>query len=294
MKKLIRAALIVAIIIVASSTLLDLKRIKTNDIPKVSLIDQVEEKKAQYLVEEEPTPITLVNDFNSVTSYDINNLDVGIIYYNPQTQEYLEYNPDTYYWAGSIIKVAIATFLADDITNGRYSLDDTIIYNDSFYEEGTGIMMSDPYGEYTIEELIKLMLIYSDNIACNMLLSLFDPGEFTTRMDELTEGNYNTAENKITTYGAYKIILNLYENNSPYYADIRDLLKQTVFDDRSSLYLDNDLVAHKIGNLYSNFNDIAIIYGESPFILSVMCNDTYEICNEFIGDLTKNIFDIYN
>ncbi len=259
-----------------------------------TIVQDIDEVNSEDQIEEETDH--LINNLQDLSSYNFTDYDISIVYNNYNTDQYLVYNEASYYYAGSIIKVFIATMLADKIENNLVSPNDVLYYDEKYYEEGTGSIQFDIQESYTVIELIDKMLIESDNIATNMLLSLFEPYEFSSSLNELTNNSYEPSENKITGYGSYLIIKHLYdnENNNQYYDYIIEDLKNTIFDYQTSLYLENDQVAHKIGSLNGTYNDIAIIYGESPFLIAVLCNEEFEICNEITGELTKNIYNLYN
>ncbi len=201
-------------------------------------------------------------------------------------------NAHNFYTAGSTIKVGIALIIADGLVNGTYNLDDSVYYDESFYEEGTGIIFeSEIENSYPVDYLVELMLRYSDNIATNMLLYYIGIDNYVNYFASVTNGEFDASSNAITPFGGYRLVERLYNNESsnPYYDEIIKLLKDTIFDDRFSLYLDNDIVAHKIGAYGDYYNDIGIIYGNSDIIASAYCYGTYDVCNELEGQLVKQI-----
>ena len=70
-------------------------------------------------------------------------------------------------------------------------------------------------------------------------------------------------------------------------------MKNTDFHDRIDLYIPHDMVAHKVGDYGNYVNDVAIIYTEKPYILSIYTNGL-EDANEIIAHISKIIYDYQN
>ncbi|WP_051483922.1 serine hydrolase [Clostridium bornimense] len=73
--------------------------------------------------------------------------------------------------SASTIKIYIMIETFNQIKSGNINLDDTVILEESMKTDGSGMLSSKATGEkFTINELITLMMIKSDNTAANILI----------------------------------------------------------------------------------------------------------------------------
>ena len=63
------------------------------------------------------------------------------------------------------------------------------------------------------------------------------------------------------------------EKNNLYYKDIIEYLKKSSTGVRIGRYIPESIVANKYGAYQGNYHDIAIVYGDRPFILSIYTKD---------------------
>ncbi len=236
-------------------------------------------------------------DIVGYTKEDFDYYDIGFTVYDTRNNQWSGYNDDYLYYAGSIIKVGIAMMIAEGIEDGIYSLDDSIKYTEDDYEEGTGYIYQNTIEEsYQVEELVELMLTYSDNIATNMLIRYITRPVYEANMLKYTDDNFFMAENRMTARGGANLMYKLYINkdDNPYFNNISALLTQTVFSDRLASYIPANQIAHKIGSLYTNINDIAIIYSDDPVIVSVLCQNSEAVCNMVEADMGYELYTYFN
>lgn len=144
---------------------------------------------------------------------DIDN--VGLIYYDLNSNDKISINENSIFTAASTYKVGLnlLTYYLSSIR--EINLSDEISYTYDDYEEGTGILyLQDYIGTYTIQELLDLSIIYSDNIATNML-GRYLGGHDTVRRDlyNLLNINFTTIENLITPNIELKILKYIYNNS---------------------------------------------------------------------------------
>lgn len=84
----------------------------------------------------------------------------------------------------SLIKLPYAVFACQQLMAGVHSLDDTMTYTSSWYHGGSGIIRKNGYGKtYTIRQLLDYSMRYSDNVAYDMLVSLFGVSGFNAMVD---------------------------------------------------------------------------------------------------------------
>ena len=80
-------------------------------------------------------------------------------------------DPDRIFPAASLIKLSIAGATYQRATDGGIRLSDQIVLQEGDKVGGTGILQTQPAGTtYTIDQLITIMLLNSDNTAANLLV----------------------------------------------------------------------------------------------------------------------------
>lgn len=220
---------------------------------------------------------------------------VGLFYYNLESDQMITINEEQYFIAASTVKVPIAMVVADMLNEGTITDEYKIKYNSSDYEDGTGIMQGmDLSKPYDILTLMEYMIVYSDNIATNMIKSNLDYSKIKDRFEEKLGHEVNRGKNIMTPSEACEYLKQLYynEDNNPYYDYIIELLKNTVFHDRLDANLEYDMVAHKIGNYGSYVNDIGIVYSESPYVIAIY-TEGVDNANDIISEISYMIYE-YN
>lgn len=229
------------------------------------------------------------------TTKDLNN-NFALYYYNFDTKEEYAFNENTYFVAASLKKLPQIMQVLDKVSKGELSLNTEIEYIESSdYLNGTGILQyEDNIHSCSIEELIKLSIIESDNIAHNMLSRICN---YTLEqyIDSITT-DYTAVDEeyiKLTAKQNYEILYRLYTNpdNNPYYSDVIELMKETVFHDRLDKYIPHDKVSHKIGSYYRYYHDIGFIFAKETYILVILSKDIGELSNssEFELDQEERI-----
>ncbi len=223
--------------------------------------------------------------------------DVGLSYYNFDNGDTYTNNSTTEYTAASTVKVGIAMKIADMIANDELTLDTVETYTQDDYEGGSGSLQNDPVGsKYTIEELMTRMITESDNIATQILIRVITRPVYNEVMNEYTNSTFNMADNLLSADQGMALLRHLYENpdNTPGYDQIIDLMKQTVYNDRLSTYIDDDHIAHKIGDFGSIgiANDLGLIYGDNTVAVSFYCQDGQKICYEYAAEIGKYVYEL--
>jgi beta-lactamase class A len=97
----------------------------------------------------------------------------GVSIYHFETEEEFVHNQDDEFYAASIIKVPIMAAVFALVAEGKLSLSDKIQVRSEDVVPGDGILKNlTPGLEWTIHDLITLMIIESDNTATNRLIDL--------------------------------------------------------------------------------------------------------------------------
>ncbi len=221
--------------------------------------------------------------------------NVGFAYKNFDTNETYFYHANDFFVAASTVKIGIAMIVAEEIAHNNLSLDTYVTYTNDDYEAGTGSMQYDPIGTtYSIQTCIEKMLQESDNVATQILLRVVGRDYYQERMNQYVDGVFNADENMLNANQGLNLLTYLYDNpnDNPFFDQIITLLTKTEFDDRLSTYIDNELIAHKIGSFDPTYNDLALVSGDTNFAIAFFCDEGYEISNNLAAELGKYFFEL--
>ena len=95
----------------------------------------------------------------------------AIYVWDYDTGNYVDINADKSYSTASIIKIPILIDVFKSIEEGQFSLDDTMTLSEYYRTEGSGSLQFKGNGQYSIDDLARLMITESDNSATNMLIA---------------------------------------------------------------------------------------------------------------------------
>lgn len=219
--------------------------------------------------------------------------DIGMTYLDLTTKKEISVNGNTEFYTASTIKVPLAMFIADKVNSGELNWEMQIPYNEKEdYEEGTGLLIYDIQPSYSLRMLQEYNIIYSDNIAKNMLYDALG-GDKKARTDlysRFFKKTPNLDNTQITSVEAATVLSELYEKKATNeeYQIIYDYLKKTVFHERMETPTTSGKVAHKIGSYNNDIHDIGIFETEKPFILTVYTKGENGI--PFISQVTDQLW----
>ena len=253
---------------------LDQKRIKIGEsIQKQAKLDTLE-KKIRIFVGDN------INKF-------------GMVYYDINSRKSIGINMDKQFVAASTIKIPINMLLYDMIEDKKIDIDGKLKYIKIDYEDGAGILQGmDLSKAISIKTLSDLSIIYSDNIAINMILRKIGKENRYNYIEKIVGHPIDHEGNNITPKDYFKILERLYSNpdNNKYYSGMIETMKKTEYNDRIDKYIPRGIVAHKIGDYGLYVNDTAIVYKNNPYIIVVFTKDIIN-ANEVIAQVSKMIYD---
>jgi hypothetical protein len=213
---------------------------------------------------------------------------MGFSYKNIETGAYVGYNQNSKFLTCSTIKAPyIKSILQDGIDL------DTVITRDYTWSGDDGTVASAPYGQkYTAKQLIEYTIDESDNTAYYLLFNTFGHTTFNNTLASLG-ATYSLTDYWIFTYctsddmmKCYEDIYNFGESNK-YGEWLINLLSDTDLNIQIGKALGGKYkVAQKYGSEFNSvvFNDCAIVYADSPFVLTIFTNqypETEESCEVF-------------
>lgn len=226
---------------------------------------------------------------NEVTSF-VSNYDgnYGIVYYDINSEDKIEINGDAEFFGASTYKVLMNIVAYEYVKSGVVTLDDMVSYTDADYEEGGSVIGE---GSYSLQYLLDCSILYSDNIASNMICRYL--GGYTPVMlkaGEILEVEETGLGNVQTPNKLLKALKFIYENkDDEYYKQLINNMENTVFHDRLDKFLPNDIVAHKVGMYDAAIHDVGIIFDEEPYILCIY-TENMTSSYEFISELSSLIY----
>ncbi|HOQ01435.1 MAG TPA: class A beta-lactamase-related serine hydrolase [Acetivibrio clariflavus] len=267
-----------------------------------------------------------IEDYEDYIEEDIDNLDgQGSLDYDKLKSELEEYvskytgqygiyfvdlvsgyefgiNDTDEYTAASTIKVPLNYYIFKKIEAGEVDPEDTIAYKEEDFEGGTGILQSKKLTgkSFTIRYLLKVSIIYSDNIATNMLLRHFGRKNFKNYLRTLGATVVDDNKNVSCPKDMAVYLKNIYEfcnENNELGKELKYNLCNTVYNDRLPRLLPKDVkVAHKIGDQIQAVHDVGIIYADNPYILAVMSKGVIsdEESRSVIAQVSKKVYDFMN
>ena len=265
-----------------------------NDIQqeKIAINHKITSSKKEKTKDSQKNMDELKNKLITYIGSDITN--IGLTYIDLQSGNEVQINSTKDFLAASTVKVPMNMVLFDMVKDNKIGINDTLVYSeDSDYEEGTGELDSSQLqSPIPIKTLSDYSILYSDNIATNMLIRKIGVDNLKDNIETKLGHKINRSGNYTTAGDSATLLKLLYENstNNPYYNNIINNMKHTIFHDRIDKNIPQQITAHKIGNYEDYANDIAIIYTDHPYILSIFTNNMTDANNK-IAQISKIIYD---
>ncbi len=243
-----------------------------------------------------------------------NTFNTSVYFRDLNNGPWLSVNPQNIFDGASLLKVPTMIAYLKSAENNKNLLTRKINYEKSFVND----LEYDPIFDqtlkvgqtYTIDDLIKTMIIKSDNTAVR-LLNLASIDE-TINLQPSIKQTYKSLgllsdENEadlisIDQYsGIYRILYNAEYLNGEMSNKALEIMSQTDYNNGLKRYLPSDLtVAHKYGIRYykdSNayqLHDCGIIYSSTPYILCIMtAGNNLEKQEETISNIARASFEIF-
>ncbi len=212
----------------------------------------------------------IVSEIGTSLAFSYKNIDTGAV---------VNYNENKQFMTCSTIK---APYIKSILANG-IDLDDKIVKNKNWTGDTVGVdyLASKSMGDvFTAKELIELSIQISDNTAYYLLEQYYGWTVFNN-LNYSIGANYYVGSDWIFTYATtsdmMKSFTDIYEfgEESENGKWLIDLMTETDNDEQISASLsDKYKVAHKYGSEFSEsvYNDCAIVYADSPFVLCIYSN----------------------
>lgn len=249
---------------------------------------------------------------------------VGVSYIDLQTGERLSLNDDSSFHAASTMKIPVMIEVLRRSQQGAFAIDQPILIINDFASLADGSRFkldsaddsdSSLYrrtgGRVPVNELMRLMITRSSNLATDVLMELVGAAHVTagarslgaTRLQVLRGVQdlkaFDAGMNNTTTAHDLATLLVQIENGgalSPASsAMMRDILLAQEFNDRIPAGLPRGTrVAHKTGDITAVSHDAAIVYppGRKPYVLVVLTRGVKEpkVSDALIADISRLVW----
>lgn len=302
MKKIIGIILIILICLASGFFFIKYKFNNENTFMEQTLNafkDEERLKKQKYLqCMNEPFKDTVIDEKFA----DISNIYAksGVaIYFKDLNNNYeLKVNENKIYYSASTSKVFVVIYLLEKYRNNELDLETKLVYKPSDAMQGSiGMKQHKYYDEVSLSEMIKYMLVYSDNTAYFMLIKYIGLDNLKIYFEEynLVMESYDPFIRNYTADLAIKSLDRLYKllqvND-----DYTKLIKESM-NNRNMNYLnfDEKVFLHKYGYYDVSYHDIGI-YDDTnyPYLIAILTlygNNNYDVK---VKEISKKIFEIYN
>ncbi|KXT74240.1 hypothetical protein STRDD10_01111 [Streptococcus sp. DD10] len=205
-------------------------------------------------------------------------------------------NEDKEMYSASITKLLYLYYSQKMINEGNYSLRSPLRYKEevndfsgAYETAGTGSLPKDADNkDYSVEDVISRTAKESDNVGSNLLgyyLANQSDERFHRTIDQLAGRHWDVEERDASTRMASYVMEALYHQGG----FVLDSMLETQFDNQR-ISKDIDVkVAHKIGDAYDFKHDVAVVYTDTPFILSIF---TEHSDYDTISQIAKDIYEV--
>jgi beta-lactamase class A len=220
---------------------------------------------------------------------------IGFYYEDLSTGEVVQIQAEQQFRTASVSKMIVLMALMDAVTLGTADLEDVVVYSPNDFEWGSGVIayedLSQPNLAFEVGTLAEYAVVYSDNIAFNMLWRYMGTEEVYTFFEEVIGHETNRGVLYMSAEDAAKLMGLLYESEGEHYDTLRENLKNTVFPILLEEYLPEGAVAHKVGFYLSYLHDAGIVFTDNgDYVLSVFSMDLPN-GYESIAELSLKIYE---
>lgn len=203
--------------------------------------------------------------------------EYSVVVQDLRSGERFAQNAEHPYHPASTIKLPVALYTLEQHRAGKIGWDDLIEYTPADFESpGGGAFEGAPFGGlYPIKNLVNRSLIYSNNVAVNMLGRYFGWQQieaWTKTIDgDLNRVNGSPQTTALGELGWWLHLDQLAQTDPASAALLLDPLGKVAYDGRIAAGLPAGTPhLHKFGSYDGNYHDGGIIYTEQPYILIVM------------------------
>ncbi|MBF6977652.1 class A beta-lactamase-related serine hydrolase [Aerococcaceae bacterium zg-BR22] len=253
----------------------------------------------------------LLDTIQKILEEEIATIDaiVGASFINNETMSQVDAVNQPFFPA-STQKIYVMGEVYHQYALGTLSPDDTMTLYDAYKVPGAGIMASDAEGTiYTIDQLVDLVMIYSDNTAANMLIDMVGGGASITPWvqtigltDTDVDGKYydETSEFVTSPHDAARYFSYLYNNRingepwdemliNKFFQNTHNFLRRNIPSSTTAW--------NKSGLGYTEQNDVATFvtpYGSYSLAVYTSNPTDYDGIGDQLANLSLRVHDAFN
>jgi beta-lactamase class A len=246
-------------------------------------------------------------------SVNFDKMKVSFVIKNLNTGEYASYNENQTVPAASLIKIHIMAGIMRRIQEGKLSLKQRISVREEDKVPFSILTMLETGNSYSLNDLLTLMIVQSDNTAANILIDLAGMDQINKLISGLKLKNTVLRrkmmdfaarkagrENLTTASDMARLMELLYRGailEREYSAYMIEIMKQQLDTGMMRLLIpDETVIAHKTGELDGLDHEAGIVFGENgDYIFVVMIWDavTNNEARQAIGRISKVVYDYF-
>jgi len=223
---------------------------------------------------------------------------VGLSYYCLVTGRHIEINANGHFFAASTIKLPTHMMVAEFVRDGYLLWDQRITFRSEYFKGGSGILQHriQPGQSFTIAELLKYSIVYSDNIAHWLLINTFSNRQRLTESifqrylpSDPVVGRLIMTPNQLT-----EIFKVLYRDRDHIegYGMILEHMMNTSWSNRFATELADGYVAHTPGWSDPYSHDSGIFFTDHPYILVIMTSGVPS-ASDFLSKVSDMVFELH-
>lgn len=239
--------------------------------------------------------------------------EVGIVIKDLSSARVILYEQNKLFPSASLVKIPIMASCFYAVGNRKINLEEKISLKTTHKAPGSGLLKNMPVGrEFTMRELIELMIAQSDNTAANMLIERLGYDYINDSFKKLGLLNTNLSrrmmdfrnrkegvENYTTASDISYILEKIYRKellNKDISRKCLELLKDQKIRDRIPAMLPaNTTVAHKTGLERGICHDAGIVFtNNGDFLICVLVKHKYKTANQSKKFIARIAFLTYN
>ncbi len=205
---------------------------------------------------------------------------ISLAVWSSDGQKVILYNTEQTYFSACTIKVPWMLCLCKGIDSGKYNKDTVLTYEQRHFHEGSGNIRKGNFGDtYTVEQLLKLCLSISDNVAYEMLVEYIgrsDFNAFTAQLGyqsfQLRSGSIWSSNSVVKDYvGIWNEVYKYIQEGTVGAGLFKKGCTNTPFGYGVKTLTGADY-SHKSGDNFppnAVYNDAGIVWAQTPYIYAM-------------------------
>lgn len=235
---------------------------------------------------------------NLTSKYILSKEKVSFYYEEIKTHNTYSFNEDILFYAASSIKILVCVMLLEKASQNQIDLQEKLLVTMADLKQDTGIIKYQKEDtEYTIQELIRLAIVESDNTAYIKLVNYVGKNNLEQYGKSL--GATHTMEGKdlfglINAKDMAIYWKKIYEflNTNPYGPIFKEYLSNPSFKIITDETLEHHNFIRKYGSWDIAYHEAGIVETDNPFYLIILtqknkCDDKEEFVNMTAKTLMK-------